>query len=311
MREQETVYRSKPENGEPFGVIEALRDYRARFSGEFTAACLGVAGRVKGDEVQITNRPDLVRAVDVAEVLGLDAARVMLVNDMPPHLACVDRLLPAEVIEIHRGSGDPRGARGVLMPGTGVGVGGAVFVPGRGHLPFASEGGHVDFSPRDDEQDELVRFLRPIARKRRHVHVSQEIVFAGDGIRRIYTFLNRGRPEDVEAAPRSEQITQAVAVGNLPVDDVRFRTIELYLKVLGASAGNLALTLTATGGIYLGGSICLTLRRLLSGRAFVEAFLNSGPETHRELMSEVPVRLIDYKDSGLLGAGVLALGLSR
>jgi glucokinase len=311
LREHEVTYRTKPETGQPYGVLEALRDYRARFIDVFGAACLGVAGRVKADEVQITNRPDLIRAADVAQVLGLDPRHVMLVNDMPPHLACVDRLLPSELIDVYRGTAtaDLHGARAVLMPGTGVGVGGSAFVHGVGYLPFPSEGGHVDFSPRDEEQDALVQFLRPIARAKRHVHVSQEIAFAGEGIRRIYTFLAGGKAEDVDAAPKSEVITQAVAAGNLPANDLSARTIELYLKVLGASSGNLALTMTATGGIYLGGSICLTLRNQLATPAFLEAFLNSGPETHRELMAEVPVRLIDYKDSGLLGAGVLALRL--
>jgi glucokinase len=65
----------------------------------------------------------------------------------------------------------------------------------------------------------------------------------------------------------------------------------------------------STGGVYLGGSICLTLRRLLPTPPFLDAFLTSGPEAHRPLMADVPVRLIDYKDSGLLGAGVLALRL--
>src|SRR5436305_762006 len=85
-----------------------------------------------------------------------------------------------------------------------------------------------------------------------------KIDFTGEGIRRIYTFLQN--PSAVEVgAPKSEEITTAAAMGNLPADDVRAATVNLYLKILGAAAGNLALTYTATGGIYLGGSICLGL----------------------------------------------------
>jgi glucokinase len=310
-RESEITYRLHADTGKPYAVLEALRDYRAKVGGDFAAACLGVAGRVKADEVQITNRPDLIRRADVAEALDLDARRVMLVNDMPPHLACVDRLLPDELIEIKRGDHDPHGTRAVLMPGTGVGVGGAVYVPSRQlHHPFPSEGGHIDFAPRDEEQDALFRFLSPIARAIGHAHASNEVAFAGEGIRRIYTFLAGGSPDDVAAAPKSEQITTAVVAGGLPKDDLRMRAIELYLKLLGAAAGNLALMFMATGGVYLGGSICLTLRQLLPTSPFLEAFVTSGPDAHRPLMADVPVRLIDYKDSGLLGAGVLALGLA-
>src|SRR4051812_25475264 len=121
QREAEITFRQNPATGQPYHVLDALREYRAKMSYAYTAACLGVAGRVKGDEVQITNRPDLIRRDDVAKTLSIDPARVMLVNDMPPHLASVDRLLPSEVIEIKPGSHDPQGARAILMPGTGVG----------------------------------------------------------------------------------------------------------------------------------------------------------------------------------------------
>jgi glucokinase len=310
-RETEITYRQHPDTGKPYAVLEALRDYRDRLAGDFAAACLGVAGRVKADEVQITNRPDLIRRDEVAEALDLDARRVMLVNDMPPHLACVDRLLPSELIEIKAGDDEPHGARAVLMPGTGVGVGGAVYVPSRRlHHPFPSEGGHIDFAPRDEQQEELLRFLTPIARAIGHAHASNEVAFAGEGIRRIYTFLAGGKLEDVILAPRSEQITTAVVAGGLPPGDLRMRTIELYLKLLGAAAGNLALMFMATGGVYLGGSICLTLRQLLPTPPFLDAFLTSGPDAHRPVMADMPIRLIDYKDSGLLGAGVLAMGLA-
>src|SRR5262249_52465215 len=157
-------------------------------------------------------------------------------------------------------------------------------------------GGHVDFAPRDEQQDALMRFLRPIARALGHTHASNEIAFAGEGIRRIYTFLNGGTPDDVAKAPKSEEITTTVAAGGLSNHDVRARTIDLSLKILGAAAGNLALMFPATGGLYLGGSICLTLRKLLASPPFVEAFLISGPEKHRPLMEDVPIRLIDYKD---------------
>lgn len=303
------IYRANPQTNKPYHVLEALRDYRGKFQGEFSAACLGVAGPIKDDEVQITNRPDLLRRKDVAEILSVDSARVLLVNDMPPHLASVDRLLPGELISIHPGEDDPHGTRGVLMPGTGVGTGGAVYVPNLSrHQTFPSEGGHVDFAPRDERQDRLLRFLRPVSEEMGIEFVANEFVLAGEGIRRIYAFLKNSDRFSMDDVPKGEEITTA-AGGNLPADDLRHQTIDLYLQLLGAAAGNLALLLAATGGIYLGGNICLSLRTVLATPPFLDAFLNSGPPTHRQWIHDVPVRLIDYKDSGLLGTGVLALGL--
>ena len=301
QRENQTTYRLDPGRNRPWGVADALADYQRRCPNAYAAVCLGVAGRVRDRTVQITNRPDLLRRDDVAALLKVDnPKRVLLVNDMPPHLACVDRLLPAEVVEVKPGTGDPADARAVLMPGTGVGTGGAVPVGGGRHRVFPSEGGHVDFAPRDGQQEALLRFLHPLAAAMGHANVSNEFVFAGEGLRRIYAFLT-GTP--VDAAPKPEAITTGT-------DAACGGTVELYVRIVAAAAGNLALMFAATGGVYLGGSILLALRQHLSTPLFTDAFLNTGPPQHRPFMEEVPVRLIDYEDSGLLGSGVLALGLA-
>jgi glucokinase len=308
QRHHEITYRLNPATKQPFTVEEALADYLGHCPHPFAAACLGVAGRVSRNQVELTNRPDVVRRKDIARSLSIEEPRVLLVNDMPPHLAAVDKLLRSELIEIKRGTGDPAGSRAILMPGTGVGTGGSVSVPGRGHLPFPSEGGHIDFAPRDEQQDQLLRFLRPLAVSLDVGTVSNEFVFAGEGIRRIYAFLQNPDATTIDA-PKSEEITTAATTGNLPADDLRRRTTELYLKILGAAAANLAMMFTATGGVYLGGSICLSLRKFLGTKVFLDAFTNSGPPAHGSFMEEVPVYLLDYKDTGLLGAGVLAQSL--
>ena len=304
-REQEIIYRLDPATGKPYAVLDAIRQYVKSSTGSFVAACLGVAGRVKVDGVQITNRPDHIEAQAVADILGIPIQRVLLINDMPPHLASIDRLLPAERIDIKPGELDGHGTRVVLMPGTGVGVGGSVAVPGQPHRPFPSEGGHLDFAPRDEQQDRLLVYMRKLAGSLNLQRVSNEFVFCGEGLRRIYGFFQQETGRTSGAVPRAEQIT-AAAAGNLAADDLSRLTVELFLKLLGAAAGNLALTFTATGGVYLGGSICLTLRQMLTSDLFVNEFLTSGPPAHHALLREVPVRLIDYRDSGLLGAGVLA-----
>ncbi len=292
-------------------IVTALQEYAERVNHTFTAACLGLAGQIEDDHVQITNRPDRVFRKDVAGILGMDESKVLLINDMPPHLAAVDALLNHELIELYPGKPGAVGSRAVLMPGTGVGVAGAVTVAGCPHQTFSSEGGHIDFAPRDEQQDRLLKFLRHHAAQQQFGHVSNEYVFAGEGMRRIYAFLHNPNATTLAAAPKSEEITNDVAGGSLAAHDLRLQTVQLYLSILGAAAGNLALMFNATGGIYLGGSICLALRHLLSTPFFLHSFLQSGPMSHRQAIAEVPVRLVDYKDSGLLGAGVLAKGLAR
>jgi glucokinase len=310
QRRDVRTFRTDPKTNQPYLILTALKEYTQQVNQTFTAACMGMAGQVEATHVQITNRPDCVYRKDVADILKVDETKVLLINDMPPHLSAVDLLLPSELIEIHPGVSGSTGARGVLMPGTGVGVGGAVTAADQPHRPFPSEGGHIDFAPRDEQQDRLLKFLRPMAKEENIGWVSNEFVFAGDGIRRIYAFLQNPDSTSLDGCPRSEDITAAASTGNLPATDLRRQTIELYLKILGAAAGNLALMLDATGGIYLGGSICLCLRKLLPTPVFLDAFLTSGPPSHREMIADVPVRLIDYVDSGLLGAGALAKGLA-
>jgi glucokinase len=309
QRMDEANFRVDPKTGKPYEILTAIREYLARVNVPFSAACFGVAGEVRGDSVKLTNRPDTISRTEIAKVLKLDAGQVLLINDMPPHLACVDFLKPSELIEIRAGEPNTSGSRAVLMPGTGVGVGGAISTGGTAYLHFPSEGGHVDFAPRDIEQDRLMQFLRPIAQQSVGGPVSNELVFAGEGLRRLYAFLRDSSSPNFDGVPKSEEITTAAANGDLPETDLRRRTVELYMRILGAAAGNLALMMAATGGLYLGGSICLSLRRFLMSPHFIDAFLNSGPATHRAFMQAVPIRLINYKDSGLLGAGALAKGL--
>jgi glucokinase len=311
QRRDETTFRVSPRTSQPYEILTAVQEYVARVNQHFDAACFGLAGQVENDRVQITNRPDVIYRKDLAAVLNLDESKVLMINDMPPHLAGVDLLLPSELIQIRAGKNDSNGSRAILMPGTGVGVGGAVHIPAGGYLPFPSEGGHLDFAPRDEEQYQLLLFLRPMAQQCQQNQVSNEFVFAGEGLRRIFAFLQNPNARDLDGVPKSEEITAAAEAGSLPATDPRQRTVDLYMKILGAAAGNLALLMASTGGLYLGGSICLVLRRFLLKSVFLDAFLNSGPKTHRTLMESIPLRLINYKDSGLLGAGALAKNLIR
>jgi glucokinase len=309
QRIAEVNYRENTDTREPWDVLEALADYRGRLGGTLAAACLGVAGRVRddGEWVAVTNRPNVtVRRKQVAEALQLDPLRVRLVNDMPPHIACVDSLEPRELHTIKAGEVDPGSTRAIVMPGTGLGVGGAVYVAGHGYEPFPSEGGHLDFAPRSDPQDRLLRSGRMLARELGHHNVSNEFFVSGPGLRRIFACLAKPDAPTLGSAPPSEQITALAGKQNGDPQDLRRRTIDTFIELLGQVCGNVVLMELATGGLFVGGGICRTLRAELASPTFREAFCASGPPAHRSLLEEVPVRLIDYAESGLLGAGVLA-----
>jgi glucokinase len=300
---------SKRPDGTPWIIRDALADYVARTNVPIKAACMGVAGRVREGTVKITNRPDTIVRDEIAGVLGVEPAKLRIVNDMPPHLASVERLKNEEVEEILPGKPQADGARGIVMPGSGLGIGGAMWTPA-GYEPFPSEGGHLEFAPRDDEQVALLEYTRaafaaqnPAART---LPISFENLVSGPGLRRLYAFYAKKNPTDLDALPKGEEITAVATEPSAKDDDPRRLAVNLMVKLMGQAAGNLALLLVATGGVYLGGSIGLTLRDELHSDLFRETFLSTGPK-HRALLEEIPVRLLDYKDTGLLGAGVLAM----
>lgn len=308
-RTAEANYRENARTGRAWDVVEALQDYRSRMAGELKGACFGIAGRVRDDGawVALTNRANVtVRREEVAKVLELDPSHVRLVNDMPPHIACVDHLQPSERATIKGGTADGGGTRAIVMPGSGLGVGAAVSCDGS-YRPVPSEGGHLGFAPRDDEQDRLLVSARKLARTEGLEIVSNEYLISGPGLRRIYACLANPDAPTLSAVPESESITAMAGRDDVASDDPRRRTVLLFSKLLGQVCGNVALIELATGGIWMGGSICLQIRDELLSETFREAFLSSGPPAHRSLLEEIPITLIDYKESGLLGAGVLAM----
>ncbi|HMO27238.1 MAG TPA: glucokinase [Tepidisphaeraceae bacterium] len=308
-RTAEANYRENAKTGRAWEVVAALEDYRSRMAGELRGACFGIAGRVRDDGawVALTNRANVtVRREEVAKVLELDPSHVRLVNDMPPHIACVDHLQPSERVTIKGGSADAGGTRAIVMPGSGLGVGGAVCCDGT-YRPFPSEGGHLGFAPRDEEQDRLLASARRLARLEGLDVVSNEYLVSGPGLRRIHACLINPDAPSLNDVPESETIAALAGRDDIPADEPRRRTVLMFTRLLGQVCGNVALIELATGGLWVGGSICLQFRDELQTDTFREPFLSSGPPAHRSLLEEIPITLIDYKESGLLGAGVLAM----
>jgi len=287
------------------------RDYPAleAILGEFLSGappvdrvCLGVAGPVVAGESRLTNLAWVVNREKVRVAAG--APRAFLLNDLQATAYAVPFLPPDAVAVLQEGEADPGGTIGVIAAGTGLGEAFLVKA-GTGWLPVATEGGHVDFAPRGEVQVRLQRRLEEL-----HGRVSVERVLSGSGLETIYRFLreSEGFPDDpADAVPLSADdppraITQA---GLARASGACREAVRLFVSVYGAQAGNLALQVMASGGIYLGGGIAPAILPALSWGEFLEAFRDKG--RFREFLMGVPVRVILDDTAALLGAARYAL----
>jgi glucokinase len=185
----------------------------------------------------------------------------------------------------------------------------AVFRDGSIHA-VPSEGGHVDFAPRNEQEIDLLRHLLS-----RLSHVSVERLVSGPGLFSIYSWLReyRGHAEPAWLAEKMksegdapEVISQAALVDKEPLC---VEALDLFVSIMGAVAGNLALTGLTTGGIYLGGGIPPKILSKLDDGTFIEAFTAKG--RFRDLVSTIPVRVILNDKAALLGAACCALELEK
>jgi glucokinase len=286
-------------SGDYPGLEVMVREFLEQSGRTADYACFDVAGPVVRGRARLTNLPWSLEEESLARELGLK--RVILLNDLKAIAYAVPRLEPGEVHTIHEGNPDPHGALAVIAPGTGLGEAYLVW-SGTEYIACSSEGGHTDFGPADEMQVELWRY---VAEKRGHV--SYEWVCSGLGIAVIYDFLRyKGyAPEPPEfaarlaAAPdRTKLITQA-ALADPNASPLSAAALQMFVTILGAEAGNLALKVLATGGVYLAGGIPRHILPLLEDGRFMEAFVNKG--RLGDLVKDIPVQVVVTR-SALLGA---------
>jgi glucokinase len=271
-------------------------------------ACFGVAGPVEptdaGGRSRITNLPWVVDAASLSTALGLRRARV--INDFVAVAASIPGLHAEDLRTINEGVDDPLGHCAVLGAGTGLGE--AILVRTGDHQEVvASEGGHTDFAARDEREVALWSFLR-----RRFGHVSYERVLSGHGLYACFEALTelRDRPVPAAVADRIAAEDPASVVSQLALagdDPIAVEALDLFVSIYGAEAGNLALKVLATGGVYLAGGIAGRILPVLTSGAFLTSFCNKGRFT--PFMERVPVHVIVNSEAGLLGAGLGALRL--
>ena len=263
------------------------------------AACFGVAGPVLGRRVEGTNLPWAVDADELERTLAIP--HVEVVNDLVA--AAMGLLDPARLEIVQVGDPDPRGTQAVIAPGTGLGE--ATVVRHRGErLPLPGEGGHASFAPHGEAQIDLLRHLEAELGR-----VSLDRVLSGAGLVRMHDFLRARRGSAPEPALRqgmeSGDPAGAIARAGLDgTDPVAVDALGMFVDVLGAAAGDLALRSLATGGVYLAGGIPPRIAPALGDGRFIEAFRRKG--RFRSFVERVPVLLVRDPDVGLLGAAALA-----
>jgi glucokinase len=263
-------------------------------------AYFGVAGPVVDRRATITNLPWNMEEAQLEQVLHIPS--VHLLNDLEAIAHAVPLLGPADVSTLNAGEAVPQGAIAVIAPGTGLGEAFLTW-DGSRYLAHTSEGGHADFAPSNELEIELLRSLFT-----RYKHVSFERVCSGKGIPNIYNFLKESgyAKESRELAERlatAEDPTPSIFNAALSADEpdeLCIATLNTFVSILGAEAGNLALKVLATGGVYLGGGIPPRILSLLEKGKFMQAFRRKGRFT--ELLSHVPVHVILNPKIALLGA---------
>lgn len=267
------------------------------------AAAFGIAGPVMDDRVVTTNLPWRVDGKAMRARLGTE--RVRLMNDLETTASGALHLPPASFKVLQEGR-VRRGHVAVIAAGTGLGQA-YLFWDGVRHRPAATEGGHVDFAPRDDLEAELLFFLR-----RKFGRVSWERVVCGPGLWNIFEFLDVEKKREVSPAVRAELATahdkppvigRAALAGTCPTC---LEAVEMFVRMYGAQAGNLALTVMATGGVLVGGGIVGKLLPKI-GSSFVQAFRAKG--RYEAFMSEIPVQVILDAGTSRLGAAMAAVEL--
>lgn len=249
-------------------------------------AAFGVAGVVVGRQVPRINLPWDIDAAELERDFGL--RDVTLVNDVEANARGILALDDRDLAVLHTGAADVAGTRAVVSAGTGLGEA-ALWWDGTGHHPAATEGGSAAFGPTSEVEAELHRFL---AAERGRVNWGH--VLSGPGLGRIYRFLAGGGAAPAPAAITAEAEADSGSVARAAVD--------LFVSIYGARAGDVALSMGATGGIYLGGGIAPKLLPRLLENGFMRAFLAKG--TLESFVRRIPVRVVLNADAALIGASL-------
>lgn len=277
-------------------VLDAVGEYlRAHAKPAPRWSAVGIANPITGDRVQMTNHNWSFSISDVRDRLGLD--RFLLINDFTALALSLPALSGDELRQVGGGAPVPHAAVALLGPGTGLGVSGLVHSSdGKLSVPLNGEGGHVTLGGANAREDAVIAVLRE-----RFGHASAERALSGPGLVNLHEALCA--LDGVAAPPMTAAaVTAAAASGSDP------RAVEaeaLFFSLLGTVAGNLALSLGARGGVYIGGGIVPRLGRRIDASAFRTRFEQKG--RFQAYLAAIPVFVVTAEVSPALVGAARAL----
>lgn len=282
------------------GLEVIVTEFMAQAAAKVEAACFGVAGPVVDGQSVTPNLPWIVNAHHLAQILHLSSTA--LINDLEATAHGIGELKPEEFVTLNQGAA-MRGNAGLIAAGTGLGEA-SLFWNGQRLVPSASEGGHADFAPRNLLEIDLLRHLLA-----QYGHVSIERVLSGPGLFNIYQFLRATHYAEelptIAACLTQEDPSRVISTAALEQScPLSMKSLDVFTAIYGAVAGNLALTLKATGGIYVGGGIAPKIIKKLKDGTFMGAFLDKGRLS--TLLATIPVRVVMNDKTALFGAARVA-----
>jgi len=281
--------------------IPILQTFLKQHNKTPTLACLAIAGPVQNNLCKATNLPWIVDGDELRHLLKIP--HVSLLNDLEAKAWSLSILTPDSFYSLHPGNVKQIGNIAIIAAGTGLGEAG-LYWDGKTHHPFACEGGHTDFAPRDAQEIDLLLYLKNF-----YSHVSYERVISGPGLYLLYQFLIKtGREKESSAVRYELEHRDPPSVvsdwGKTNRDAACTRALEWFISLYGAEAGNLALKIMALGGLYISGGIAPRLIEKFQQGHFVQSFLDKG--RFHPLLESIPIRIILNDDATLLGAAEFA-----
>jgi glucokinase len=281
-----------------------VAEFLAQVKMSVDVASFDVAGPVINGRVKTTNLPWVMDESTLAKDLNLKAAH--LINDLEAVARAVPALRAEDVVTINKGEPVANGPIAIIAPGTGLGESFLTW-DGSQYIAHGSEGGHSDFAPTDERQIRLLAYLLP-----RFGHVGVERVCSGIGVPNIYEYLRDEekipeRPEVAKLIASAKDHTKAIVEAALdPVrpSELCRATVEMLVSILASEAGNLALKVLATGGVYIAGGVALHLLNALQEPRFMQTFSRKG--RFKDLMERIPIHVITTR-AALVGAATFGL----
>ena len=288
------------------GLEPVLQEFLSGDKHEIDAACFGIAGPVVDGNVKTPNLPWMVNSAGLSRCMKLNS--VDLLNDLEATAYGLFTLENEEFHSLNDGTMRYSGSKALIAAGTGLGQS-ILYDDGRHFRPLASEGGHGDFAPRNDLEIELLRYLMG-----RFGHVSYERVLSGPGLFNIYRFFKENRSleeprwltERLATEDDSSAVVTKAALANEA--EICVQTLDLFVSIYGAEAGNLALRAKSVRGLYVGGGIAPKILDKLKDGTFMRAFVDKGRYT--DLLAAIPVQVVLNDHAALRGAAYYAAFLA-